>query len=79
MKNLVNLPTILLLTTTLILLFQISIYKTHQNNSQHLQAQVDDLQTRLTISSSTNKKLQQQLTKIEKKLAPKYYHLAQNN
>ncbi len=79
MKNLVNLPTILLLTTTLILLFQISIYKTHKNNSQHLQAQVDDLQTRLTISSSTNKKLQQQLTKIEKKLAPKYYHLAQNN
>jgi len=79
MKNLVNLPTILLLTTTLILLFQISIYKTHQNNNQHLQAQVDDLQTRLTISSSTNKKLQQELTKIEKKLAPKYYHLAQNN
>lgn len=79
MKNLVNLPTILLLTTTLILLFQISTYKTHQNNSQHLQAQVDDLQTRLTTSSSTNKKLQQQLTKIEKKLAPEYYHLAQNN
>ena len=79
MKNLVNLPTILLLTTTLILLFQISIYKTNQSNNQHLQAQVDDLQTRLTISSSTNKKLQQQLTKIEKKLTPKYYHLAQNN
>jgi len=79
MKNLVNLPTILLLTTTFILLFQISIYKTHQSNNQHLQAQVNDLQIQLTTSSSTNKKLQLRLTKIEKKLAPKYYHLAQNN